>query len=126
MGLPAQTPTATSMKQFVLLFRESRELSATERKQAGEKVMAWAARQIAEHRQLDARILGDDSYFVPPHGETSAGQTESAGRIVVAVFLQAADLNEAVKIAKAHPGLDYGVSIEVRPWAQPTGGPPVR
>ena len=27
--------------------------------------------------------------------------------------------SHAVKIAETHPGLDYGIAIEVRPWRDP-------
>jgi len=39
--------------------------------------------------------------------------------VIVFNFIEAADFSEAVTIAKTHPGLRYGVSIEVRPWSDP-------
>jgi hypothetical protein len=34
-------------------------------------------------------------------------------------FIEAKDFGEAVQVAQTHPGLRYGVSIEVRPWTDP-------
>jgi hypothetical protein len=39
---------------------------------------------------------------------------ESKEAIAGYILLQVGDLNEAVEIAKERPGLEYGVSIEVR------------
>jgi len=39
--------------------------------------------------------------------------------VIALNFIEAADFAEAVKIAKTHPGLRYGVHIEVRPWTDP-------
>jgi hypothetical protein len=41
-------------------------------------------------------------------------------RPVIALnFIAAEDFDDAVRIAKTHPGLRYGVNIEVRPWKDP-------
>ncbi len=34
-------------------------------------------------------------------------------------FLEAEGFKEAIEVAESHPGLKYGVSIEVRPWSDP-------
>jgi len=38
-------------------------------------------------------------------------------------FLETKDFEEVVKIAKMHPGLRYGVGIEVQPWTNPLVSP---
>jgi hypothetical protein len=38
-------------------------------------------------------------------------------------FLEASDFNEAVGIAKTHPGTRYGLCIEVRAWTSPAPSP---
>jgi hypothetical protein len=44
---------------------------------------------------------------------------------VIAIdFLQSGTFAEAVQIAKSHPGIQYGMSVEVRPWAPPPAWPP--
>jgi len=39
--------------------------------------------------------------------------------VIALNFIQATDFSEAEAIAKTHPGLRYGVNIEVRPWNDP-------
>jgi uncharacterized protein len=83
-----------AMKQFAFFFRQSRQLSEAEQKQRSSEVV------VSE----EAR---------------SATATNSSGSLVAINFLEARDYEEAVNIAKTHPGLRYGVSIEVRPWTNP-------
>jgi hypothetical protein len=98
---------------FVLIFRkEQRKLSDEEQQQRTEEVRAWAMQQIKDGRNLEPRVLGDESY--------SLGESTKIDKPVIALnFIEAADFAEAVKIAKTHPGIRYGVQIEVRPWTDP-------
>jgi hypothetical protein len=98
---------------FVLIFRkEQRELSDEEQKQRTEEVRGWAMQQIKDGRNLEPRVLGDKSYFL--------GEGTNVDRRVIAFnFIEAEDFAEAAKIANTHPGLRYGVQIEVRPWTDP-------
>jgi hypothetical protein len=68
-----------------------------------------------EGRGLEPRILNDECVRL---GETSAIST-GEGAVIALNFIQAADFSEAVAIAKTHPGLRYGIDIEVRPWTDP-------
>ena len=100
---------------FVLIFRQGHKtLSEEEQKRRTEEVRAWALKQIKDGRGLEPRVLGDQSIRL---GD-SAGAT-SDGAVIALNFVQATDFDEAVNIAKTHPGLHYGVSIEVRPWTDP-------
>ena len=98
---------------FVLIFRkEQRELSHEEQQQRTEEVRAWVMQQIKDGRNLEPRVLGDESH--------SFGESANIDKPVIALnFIEATDFSEAVKIAKTHPGLRYGVHIEVRPWTDP-------
>ena len=42
-----------------------------------------------------------------------------SGKLIAFNFIEAENFDKVVKIAKTHPGLHYGVSIEVRPWLDP-------
>ena len=104
------------MKQFVFIFRQHPiQLSEAEQKRRAEEVRAWALQQTAEGRKLDPKILTEEKHRV---GQKSEGTVD--GPVVVMVFLEANDFAEAVKIAETHPGLRYGVSIEVRGWTLPS------
>ncbi|MBI2689067.1 MAG: hypothetical protein HYX27_22415 [Acidobacteria bacterium] len=107
------------MNQYAFLFRKGpKELSEEQQKQRAEEVSAWARRQIDEGRKLGPHMLGNENHRISP----ADGAPQSAGEwpVIAIVFLEARDLAEAAAIAKTHPGLRYGVSVEVRPWAPPT------
>ena len=112
------------MKQFVLLFRQSPiKLSEAEQKSRAEEVRAWALRQNNDGRKLDPRILGPENYRVGPDGKVGTFRETGDGLLIAITFLEARDFAEAVSIADSHPGLRYGVSVEVRPWAPPPAPP---
>jgi len=106
------------MKHFALLYREgARPLSPVEQKRRAEEVRAWAVRTNKQGHQLDSRIFQKD-------GHTLARARSGKNAPVIAVtFLDARDLEEAVRIAQTHPGLQYGVTIEVREWTAPPTPP---
>jgi len=95
--------------------QSTRKRSEGEQKRRTDEVRAWALQQIDEGRGLDPRILDDESVRL---GDTSASST-GEGSVIALNFIQAADFSEAVAIARTHPGLRYGVDIEVRPWTDP-------
>jgi hypothetical protein len=132
IGLRGQTqPVSTTtdkqglpMKQFVLLFRQSPiHLSETEQKRRAEEVRAWALQQKSDGRKLDPRILGQENYRIGPAGKGGPAGETGDGPLIAITFLEARDFAEAVRIADSHPGLRYGVSVEVRSWAPPPAPP---
>ena|SRR5215831_7635059 len=103
-------------KHFVFIFRQGpARFSDEEQERRTEEVRHWALEQIKQGRNLEPRTLGDESHRL---GEDA--RNEGGGGIVVALnFIEATDISEAVSIAKTHPGLRYGVRIEVRSWMDP-------
>jgi len=105
----------------MLLFRGphwDRGLTPDQLQQAMDKVMAWfeglneggkikSAQPLGAHGRI---ISGTNGRFVldGPFAESK----EAVGGYLV---LHAANLNEAVEIARSMPTLSYGVSVEVRP-----------
>jgi len=106
------------MKQFALFCWQSRQLSEAQQKQRTTEVVAWVKQQISDGRKLEPRVLSPEQELVVSE-RRNAASTNGAGALVAINFLEAKDFEEAVKIAKTHPGLRYGVSIEVRPWTNP-------
>ena len=105
----------------MLLFRGphwDRGLTPDQLQPAMDKVMAWfeglnEAGKIKSAQPLGAQgriISGTNGRFVldGPFAESK----EAVGGYLV---LHAANLNEAVEIARSMPTLSYGVSVEVRP-----------
>jgi hypothetical protein len=108
------------MKQFVFLFRQgATQLSEADQKRRSEEVRAWALRQNDGGRKLDPRILGQENYRIGPDLKGGPVGAIDGGPLIAITFLEARDFAEAVRIAETHPGLRYGVSVEVRAWTSP-------
>jgi len=102
-------------RSFVFIFRQgSRKLAEDEQKQRTEEVREFALKQVKDGRGLDPRILGEESLRL---GDGSIAINERS--VIAFNFIEATDFSDAVKIAESHPGLRYGVNIEVRPWIDP-------
>ena len=113
------------MKQFVIIFRQGpKQLTDAELKKRAEETRAWAQQQNAAGHTLDPHILEPEGLWIEPDGDSGPVPANSAGAITALLFLEARDLAQAVGIARAHPGLRYGASVEVRPWAPPPTPPP--
>jgi hypothetical protein len=105
------------MKQFVFIFRKgARELSPEELNRRNDEIRAWAGALNKEGHKLDPRALGQESYRIASEGERGA---QGERLVTNLLFLEARDFDEAVKIAKTHPGTRYGGDVEVRAWALP-------
>jgi hypothetical protein len=114
--LPPSSQGLTMKKSFVFIFRKgTRQLSEEEQKRRTDEVRTWALQQIKDARGLDPRILDEESVHLGESATNSTGE----GSVIALNFIQAADFSEAVATAKTHPGLRYGVNIEVRPWSDP-------
>ena len=112
------------MKQYVFLFRQTiTQLSEADQKRRAEEVRAWALRQNKEGRKLDPRISDQENYRVGPDGKGGPVGETGDGPLIAITFLEARDFAEALRIAETHPGLRYGVSIEVREWGLPPAAP---
>ena len=102
---------------FVLIFREgTRKLSEEEQKSRTEAVRDWALQQVRPHN-LDPRVLSDESRRLGDDFE----ENSHSRRVIALNFLEAEDFNHAIRIAQTHPGVQYGIGIEVRPWRDPRG-----
>jgi len=113
------------MKQFVFLFRQSPiNLSDAEQNQRRYEVRSWALRHRAAGGALDGRILEDERYTVLPNADQSPTKPDHEWPLAALAFLEANSFQEAVEIAKTHPGVRYGVSVEVRGWSSPAATTP--
>jgi hypothetical protein len=113
--LPAEKHEVAMKQQFVFLFRRgSRTLSAEEQSQLTLEIRTWAKQWIDGGSSLDPRALSQDSFWIAPD---SSGKGERP--VTNLLFLAAKDFDDAVRIAKTHPGARHGTEIEVRAWAPP-------
>lgn len=107
-------PSTTAMKTFVIIFRQSQQLTESDKQRRAEETIAWAKAQNAAGHKLDPRILAPESEHRGSDNSASDGQPVTA-----LLFLEARDLAEATQVAATHPALHYGSEVEVRPWAPP-------
>ena len=112
------TPTTTS--EYMLLFRGmhwDKNLSPEEIQNVMSRWIVWFDRLTQEGKAKAGQPLTEKGKII----SGKKGQkvvdgpfAESKESIAGYILLQAATLDEAVKIAKECPGLDYGISVEVR------------
>ena len=122
-GASAAEPSSTNstkdrpMNHYALIFRQRPgDLTAEELERRLLETRAWAEAQNAAGHALDPRILTAESERLAPPGGTAPSNEVPVTAIL---FLEARDLADAVAVARAHPALRFGASIEVRPWAPP-------
>lgn len=109
------------MASFVLIFRQGpHPLTETDRVRRQAAIIAWAKEQNAAGHKLEPRALAPD---VARPGLEAPAEAAGAWPITALVFLQAADLAEAARIADVHPAKHFNVSVEVRPWSSPVIAP---
>ena len=108
------------MSQFVLLLHSDpsgwASLSPEESQKALEKFMAWRNKPFA----LGGKRLADDNgRIMRPNGSAEPRVTDgpySESKEVLGGFyvIEAASYDEAVKLTRDHPTLEYGGTIEIR------------
>jgi hypothetical protein len=116
------SPQEKPMKHYALLFHTNpdRPLTPEEQQQRQLEIAAWAKQVTDMGIKLDPRALG----------ETAANLSVEGGKIVShegssdpefrnLVFFDSASRDQAVNIARIHPGLHYGSTVEVREWTDP-------
>jgi hypothetical protein len=112
------TPTTTS--EYMLLFRGmhwDKNLSPQEIQNVMSRWIDWFDRLTQEGKAKAGQPLAEEGKII----SGKKGQkvvdgpfAESKESIAGYILLHVATLDEAVKIAKECPGLDYGISVEVR------------
>lgn len=122
--------TSTTTSPYMLLFRGTQwdqGLSAEEIEKVKNLWVAWFGRLTQQGKGKAGQPLVNEGKIVSgKKGQTIADGpfAESKEAIAGYIYLQADDLDEAVKIAKECPGLDYGMSVEVRPVDEQIGRGP--
>jgi hypothetical protein len=107
---------------YMLLFRGNdwiTGLSPEEKQKVTDQWMAWFRRLTGEGKAVAGNPLEREGKVVSGKNRVvSDGPfAESKEAIGGYFYLQVADENEAIEIAKQCPGLEYGAVVEVRPVA---------
>ena len=110
---------------FMLLFRNTgpethRHLSSDQRQQLVTRWNAWFEGLLAEGKAIEGQPLEMETRVVAgANGRVTDGPFAEAKEAVGGyVKLLVRDMDEATAIAQRHPGLEYGLIIEVRPMTE--------
>jgi hypothetical protein len=122
--LRSQTPSPQEkpMKHYALLFHTSsnRTLTPKEHEQRQVEIAAWAKQVTDMGVKLDPRALGETAANFSIQGDkivSHEGSSDPTFRNLV--FFDSGSRDQAVNIARIHPGLHYGSTVEVREWTDP-------
>jgi hypothetical protein len=109
------------MPKFALIFRQSPFAMTEEvRQRRAKEVADWAGHLRDRGHTLEPHILAEEHATI---ALDAARPTESGDPIVAILVFDAANFDDAKQIASTHPGLHYGISIEVRPATIPAFPP---
>ena len=111
-----------TMKHYVLIFHSTRTLSSEEIKQRGVDIAAWVKQFTDMGVTLDPRSLEETLANFSADGDqivSREGSSDPTFRNLV--FFDSSSSEQAVTIARTHPGLRYGATVEVREWTSPRG-----
>ena len=117
-----ETKSSPEPQPFMLLFRNTgpenyRHLSPDERQKVVTRWNAWFEGLVAEGKAIEGQPLEAETRLVSGPGGTRITDgpfPESKEAIGGYVTLLVASMDEATAIAQQHPGLEYGMVIEVR------------
>jgi hypothetical protein len=110
------------MKHYALIFHinSNRTLTPKEHEQRQLEIAAWAKQVTDMGIKLDPRALGETAANFSSEGDkiiSHQGSADPTFRNLV--FFDSASRDQAVEIARTHPGLNYGSTVEVREWTDP-------
>lgn len=108
------------MKHYALVFRTTRTLTPEELKQRQVEIAAWVKQVTDMGITLDPRALGETAANFSADGDkivSHEGSSDPTLRNLV--FFDSPSRDQAVSIARIHPGLHYGATVEVREWTSP-------
>ncbi len=105
------------MHQYMLLLYQdpsgAQDMSPEEMQKAVEKYMAWTSKSI-----LTKRLANDAGRVIRANNgkpRATDGPYSETKEILGGLYtIEAADYDEAVRIASSHPHLEYGGTVEVR------------
>jgi hypothetical protein len=112
----------TNAAPFLLLFRNTgpenhQNLSASQRQQLVTRWNAWYETLVAEGKATEGQPLESQTRVVSGTGGSRVVDgpfAEAKEAIGGYVKLMVSGFDEATEIARRHPGLEYGLIIEVR------------
>ena len=108
------------MKHYALIFQATRTLTPEEQKQRAVDIAAWVKKVTDMGITLDPRNFGDTlAAFAMEDSKVVSRNGSSGPKPATIVFFDSPSSEEAVEIARIHPGLHYGATVEVKEWTSP-------
>ena len=115
------------MKHYALIFYPSRTLTPEELTQRQIEILEWAQNVTSMGVDLDPRSFGSPlARLAPAGGEVASGNGGTGATFANIVFFNSANEEQVMHVAKTHPGLRYGATIELREWTPPRAAVPTR
>jgi hypothetical protein len=116
----AVSPQEKLMKHYALIFHTTRTLTHEELEQRKLEIAAWVKRVTDMGITLDPRVLGErEGTFSTEGNEIVSHKRSSDPTLRNLVFFDSPSRDQAVDIARIHPGLRYGATVEVCEWTSP-------
>jgi hypothetical protein len=108
------------MKHYALIFHATRTLTPEEQKQRTVDIAGWVKKVTDMGITLDPRNFGDTlASFALEDNKVVSRNGSSGAKSATIVFFDSPRSEQAVDIARIHPGLNYGVTVEVQEWTSP-------
>jgi len=118
----AQTanPKEKPVERYALIFHPTRKLTSDELKQRPIDIAAWVQYATDLGIVLDPRAFGETvATFSAEGGQVVSHKDSSDPALSTIVFFESSSEEQAVDLARRHPGLRYGVTVELREWTVP-------
>jgi hypothetical protein len=108
------------MHHYVMIFRTTRPFTAEEQQTRARDIQQWVAQITTMGIHLDPRNLGDTIANLSQADGSAISHNDPTDRgLVTLVYFDAPDEAKALAVARIHPGLRYGVTLELREWSTP-------
>ncbi|PWT72618.1 MAG: hypothetical protein C5B46_06505 [Proteobacteria bacterium] len=121
----AASAEETPVHHYVLIFRPSRILTPDELKQRVGEIQAWVKRVNEMGITLDPKALGQLAVrFSQENGTVVTHDGSPDPTLTNLVFFDSPSRDQALEVARLHPGLHYGVNVELRDWTSPAAPAP--
>lgn len=115
------------MKHYAMIFHSARALTPEESQQRQVQIAAWAKQVEDTGIPLDPRSFGQPAANLFTQGGEVFSHKDSGGPTFSnIVFFDSPSEDQAINIAKMHPGLHYGATVVVRDWTSPRETAPQR
>jgi len=118
--LTQQRSEKPTMNKFAMIFRSTRPISPAEAPHRQAEIDAWVKDVSARDIKIEPRHFGKTvTEFAAKSDGSIAEEGSHDGSFDTIVFAEAPSEKDVVEIAKLHPVLRYGMTVEVRPWSGP-------